>query len=72
MAERDGGGRREGETETEDSAEDLWGSLGRSVGGTDVWEVTDVKLLDANADCFLRKGILSFVVEALAPLEERG
>lgn len=71
MAERDGGGRREGEKETEESTEDLWGSLSGTVGGTDVRGVIDVKLLDANADRFLRKGILSFVVEVLAP-GERG
>jgi len=65
MAERDGGGRSE-ETETEDSTEDLWGSLGGAVDGT---EVVLVKLLDAKADCLLRKGILSLVVEVLAPLE---
>lgn len=72
MAERDGGGSREGATETEESTENLWDSFGGTVGGTDIWEVVDVKLLDANADCFLRKGILSFVVDVLAPLEERG
>jgi hypothetical protein len=72
MAERDGGGCREGETETEESTEDLWGSLGGTVGGTGAREVVDVKLLEANADGFLRKGILSLVVEVLAPLGERG
>ena len=71
MAERDGGGRRE-EMETEVSTEDLWDSLGGTVGGADVLAVVDVKLLDAKADCFLRKGNLSFVVEVLATLEERG
>lgn len=35
MAERDGGGSREGETETDESTEDLWGSLVGTVGGTD-------------------------------------
>jgi hypothetical protein len=73
MAERDGGGSREGETETEESTEDLLGSLGGTVGGTDIWEVVDDKLLYVNADCFLRKGILSLVVEVLAaPLEDGG
>lgn len=74
MAERDGGGCREGEKETEESTEILLGSsLGGSAGGADVWEEVDAKLLYVvNADCFLRKGILSFVVEALAALEERG
>lgn len=72
MAERDGGGSREGATETEEPSENLRDSLGGTVGGTGVWEVVDVKLLEANADCFLRKGILSFVVEVLAPLGERG
>jgi hypothetical protein len=72
MAERGGGGSREGETEKEESSEDLLDSLGGIVGGTDVLEVEDVKLLDANEDCFLRKGILSLAVEVLAPLEERG
>jgi hypothetical protein len=66
MAERDGGGSREGETETEESTEDLGGT----VGGGDVWGAVDAKLLYVNADGFLRKGILSFVVEVLAPLEE--
>lgn len=42
------------------------------MGGADVWEVVDVKLLEANADGFLRKGILSLVVEVLATLEESG
>ncbi len=69
MAEREGGGSSEGETETEVSAEDLRGPLGGDAGGTAVREVAVVKLLDANADCFLRKGILSLVVEVLAPLE---
>ncbi len=72
MAERDGGGRREGETEKEESSEDLLDPLGGTVDGANVWEVVDVKLLDANEDFFLRKGILSLVVEVLAPLEERG
>jgi hypothetical protein len=65
MAERDGGGSSEGEWETEDSAEDLRGPLGGSVGG---WEGMFVNLLDAV--CFLRKGILSFVVDVLAALDE--
>jgi hypothetical protein len=68
MAERDGGGSREGETETEESTE----VLGGTAGGADIWEIVDVKLLDAKADCFLRKGIFSFVVEVLASLEEAG
>jgi hypothetical protein len=72
MAERNGGGNREGATESEEPTANLWDSLGGTVCGTDVWEVVDVKLLDANADCFLRKGILSLVVDVLAPLEERG
>lgn len=72
MVEREGGGSREEETEKEESTEDLLSSLGGTVGGTDVWEVVDGVLLDVKADCFLRKGILSFAVEVLAPLEERG
>lgn len=69
MAERDGGGSSEVETETEESTEYLWGSLGGTVGGTGV---LDVKLVGANAGCLRRKGILSLVVEVLATLEERG
>lgn len=70
MAERDGGGSREEGEEKEESTEDLLGvgSLGGS--GTYAWEVIDDKLLDVNADCFLRKGILSLVVEVLATLED--
>lgn len=65
MAERDGGGSSEGESETEDSTEDLGRPLGGTVGG---WEEMFVNLLDAV--CFLRKGILSFVVDVLATLDE--
>jgi hypothetical protein len=68
MAERDGGGSSEGESETEDSAEYLWGSLGGTAGGR---EGMVVSLLEADC-CFLRKGILSLVVDVLAPLEARG
>lgn len=68
MAERDGGGSSEGGSETEDSTEDLWGPLGGGAGG---WEGTVINLAEADC-CFLRKGILSFVVEVLATLEARG
>jgi hypothetical protein len=68
MAERDGGGRSEGEPETEDSTEVLGSSLEGTEGRIELWEVAVFNLLDAG--CFLRKGILSFVLEVLAPLEE--
>jgi hypothetical protein len=35
-------------------------------GGTELWAVVAENLLEE--DCFLRKGIFNFVVEALAPL----
>jgi hypothetical protein len=35
-------------------------------GGTEPWVVVIENLLEV--DCFLRKGIFNFVVEALAPL----
>jgi len=41
-----------------------------SDGGTEPWEGIVFNLLDADADCFLRKGILSFVVDVLAALAE--
>ena len=46
----------------------MWRSLGGTVGGTELWEVMVVNLLDA--DYFPREDILSFVVDTLAPLEE--
>jgi hypothetical protein len=61
MAEREGGGSRE---ETEDSIENLGGSLGRSIGDTKFWGVTVVVSL-SGVDCFLRNGILSLVVDGV-------
>jgi hypothetical protein len=71
MAERDGGGSNE---DTVDSMENLLcslggsGSTGGSIGGSEFWEVVVVNLL--GIDCFLRKGILSFVVDVLAGGDE--
>lgn len=61
MAEREGGGSRE---DTEDSIENLGGSLGGSIGDTKFWGVTVVVNL-SGVDCFLRKGILSLVVDGV-------
>jgi hypothetical protein len=43
-------------------------SIGGSNGGSEFWEVLVVNLLGIG--CFLRKGILSFVVDALAGGDE--
>jgi hypothetical protein len=66
MAEREGGGIRE---DTEDSIENLGKSLGWSVGETGFWGVAAVSLV--GGDCFLRKGILSFVVDELAAFDDK-
>lgn len=68
MTERDGGGCREGESDNEESIENLWSSLAGGTGGTELWVVVVESLLEV--DCFLRKGIFNFVVEELAPLAE--
>lgn len=62
MAEREGGGSRE---DTEDSIENLCGSLGGSIGDTKFWGVTVVVNL-SGVDCFLRNGILSLVAALAA------
>ena len=62
MAEREGGGSSE---DTEDSIENLCGSLGGGIGGTEFWRVTVVVNM-SGVDCFLRNGILSLVVDVLA------
>jgi hypothetical protein len=68
MAERDGGGSNE---DTVDSSENLLcslggsGSTGGSIGGSEFWEVLVVGI-----GCFLRKGILSLVVDVLAACDE--
>jgi len=62
MVEREGGGSRE---DTEDSIENLCGSLGGGIGDTKIWGVTVIVNL-SGVDCFLRNGILSFVVDVLA------
>jgi hypothetical protein len=63
MVEREGGGSRE---ETEDSIENLCGSWAGRTGETKIWGVTVVDNLPG-VDCFLRNGILSFVVDVLGP-----
>jgi hypothetical protein len=63
MVEREGGGSRE---DTEDSIENLCGSWGGGTGETKIWGVTIVVNL-SGVDCFLRNGILSFVVDVLGP-----
>jgi len=68
MTERDGGGRKEGELDNEDSIENLWCSFMGGTGGTELWVVVVESLLEV--DCFLRKGIFNFVVEELGPLAE--
>lgn len=65
MAEREGGGSRE---DTEDSIENLCGSLGGSVGDTEFWGIAAVNLVAE--DCFLRKGIFSFEVDGPAAFED--
>jgi hypothetical protein len=58
MVEHDGGASSEGESETEGPTDDLWSSLKGSVGGTELWQVMAVDLLDT--DYLPRKGTLSF------------
>jgi hypothetical protein len=65
MAEREGGGSRE---DTEDSMENLCGSLGRSVGETGFWGMAAVNLV--GVDCFLRKGIFSLEVDGPAAFDD--
>lgn len=61
MTERDGGGRKEGVSDNEDSMETLGCSFAGGTGGIELWVVVIESLLEV--DCFLRKGILIFVVE---------
>jgi hypothetical protein len=68
MTEREGGGRKEGESDIEESIENLWCSFAGGTGGIELWAVVVESLLEV--DCFLRKGIFSFVVEEPAPLVE--
>lgn len=68
MTERDGGGRKEGESDKEDSIENLGCSFAGGTGGTELRVVVVESLLEV--DCFLRKGIFILVVEEPAPLVE--
>jgi hypothetical protein len=71
MAEREGGGSSEGDSDREDSIEKLRGPLDVDVDGTGFWIGGASRNVDF--DFFLRKGILILVVDAEALLAiERG